>query len=872
MQDSSSQTGAPSARMLEQADSPAPSGESNDTPRSARSRRRRRYAHWQDRFGGEPLATLLLGVLIVGAPQLLGGALPWAVLAITSFSLLCLGVLALRAPASGAGAPYLGAVMWFVLLWTALQALPLPCGLVHAIASESADNARASAAALGDLDAVSCALSRDPGATREEVLKGVAIVASFLSVWAFAASGGRRRALWLIAGSSLAMSVVALAHGVLDLERVFGLYTPVALQRAFLLAPLMNANNLGAFCALGVPLFIGLTYRDPHPNLRLLGYVAIATCSTACVLTLSRGAIGQLLASLLFIVFVLVARRRSKSGVPGTLVPRQIGLAAAVTFGLGAAAYAAGAQVAHELADTNTSKIRLIGSAFAFALQHAAVGVGRGAFSSTFVAHEAATARFVYPENFLAQWSSEWGVACTLLLLAALAVQLWHAARSDLSLARLSGLTALAALAAQNLVDFGFELLGVAVVAAGLLAACVAPSAQRREDEGDPPAHGPWRMRTLCACAGVTGLFALVLLGPTLPRRQVAALERSLRRAMTAKDRAGFSRELTLAVTLHPAEPIFALLSAAENIQQHDARAGRWLNRAMQLAPGWSAPHALAFKGLWQAGQYNQALLELRRALEIDPYADPDDVCRLARADPRFVRMAAPNNAKRRAFLEAAGNCVWWNDPASHPLDVTLLREYPDSIAALERNAWRDMAAHHTEEALATLDTLQRLHPEHRRSLIMRLQVELADGRFSQIVDEADAILPTLNEQEQSQVLSTKAMALARAGAGEQAEQAVAQVRRLASSDADRLSDSFALEARVHLELREPGSALTAFREAYRIKEEDNLLRSIAQLAEGLGDRPQALWAYMKLCQREPSGDACTKRNELLTPHQSKAP
>jgi tetratricopeptide (TPR) repeat protein len=872
MQDSSSHTGAPAARSLDQPEPPSAGERSAEASRAQRSRRRRRYAHWQDRFGGEPLATLLLGILIVGAPQLLGGALPSGVLAITAFSLVCLALLALRAPASAIGAPYLGTVMWGVWLWTGLQALPLPCGLVHVLAPDSAANALAAGAALGNPDAVYCALSRDPGATQEEVLKGVAIVASFLGVWSFAASGGRRRALWLIAGSSLAMSAVALAHGVLDLERVFGVYTPVALKRALVLAPLMNANNLGAFCALGVPLFIGLTYRDASPNLRLLGYVAIATCSTACVLTLSRGAIGQLLASLLFIGFVSLARRRSKRGVPGTLVPRQIGLAAAVTFGLGVAAYAAGSQVANEFADTNTSKLTLIRNSFAFAFHHAAVGVGRGAFSSAFVAHEGATARFVYPENFVAQWSSEWGIACTLLLLAALVLQLWWAARSDLSLARLSGLTALAGLAAQNLVDFGFELLGVSVVAAALLAACVAPSAKRREDEGDPPAHGPWPMRTLCLCAGVSGIFGLVLLGPTLPKRTVAALDKSLQRAMTAKDRAAFHRELTLAVTLHPAEPIFALLSAAEDIQQHDGRAGRWLNRAMQLAPGWSAPHALAFKGLWQAGQYDQALLELRRAVEIDPYADPDDVCRLARADPRFVLVAAPQNAKRRAFLEAAGNCVGWEEPSSHPLDAALLHEYPDSIAALERSVWRDMTAHHTDQALMTLDALQRSHPEHRRSLAIRLQVELADGRLSQVVDEADKILPKLNEQEQSQVLSTKAIALARAGAGEQAEQAVAQVRRLASSDADRLSDSFALEGRVHLELREPGSALTSFREAFRIKEDSSYLRSIAQLAEGLGDRPQALWAYMNLCQREPNSDACTRRNELLTPRQSKTP
>ena len=62
------------------------------------------------------------------------------------------------------------------------------------------------------------------------------------------------------------------------------------------LAPLMNLNNLGAFAALGAPLWVGLTYRDANPNLRLLGYVAVAITTTTAVLSLSRGAIGEVVA------------------------------------------------------------------------------------------------------------------------------------------------------------------------------------------------------------------------------------------------------------------------------------------------------------------------------------------------------------------------------------------------------------------------------------------------------------------------------------------------------------------------------------------------------------------------------------------------
>jgi hypothetical protein len=120
-------------------------------------------------------------------------------------------------------------------------------------------------------------------------------------------------------------------------------------------------------------------------------------------------------------------------------------------------------------------------------------------------------------------------------------------------------------------------------------------------------------------------------------------------------------------------------------------------------------------------------------------------------------------------------------------------------------------------------------------------------------------------------MLEPKAFALARAGSSELALQTIREIRRLAGTDTSRLAGSYALEAQVHLALREPGSAIAAYREAFRIKEETDFLVQVAAIAESLGDRGQALWAYLSLCEREPRGGACERRNALLAPPVDKS-
>ena len=530
---------------------PSPKPIALERPRRKR-RRRRRYSDWQSSLLGQPLATLLMAALLIGAPQLLGGALPITIVAIAPLALACLAWLGFRAPAAERAWPITGAA--FVLAWafTALQALPLPCDLVAAIAPDSADSARAAPMILTGHPPSLCTLSRDPGNTQQELIKGAAIVAAFLASWLYAASGGRRRLLWLIALSTLTMSLVALGHRVLELERVFGFYAPWGmLPEKRLLAPLMNENNLGGFVALGVPLWIGLGYRAEDPNVRLLSYVAIAITTTATVLTLSRGAIGELIVGVLAVVVVIVLQRRRGQNRRHGTAASELGLLFAGACGALASIYFVGAELLREFRNSDLGKLDLIGRSIEFAVQHPWTGIGRGAFSSAFIAEEGALIRYRYPENFVAQWAAEWGVFVSSALLLVIGLALVRAAREGGSLPRKAAFASLGALCLQNLVDFGFEMLGVAVVATALLAACLAPSGDELDTQRAEPV-APWRRAyTLATLALAFGITLTGWLGPRLTGQSVNHAEGELIAAEQHLDRHDFRQQLTAALALH---------------------------------------------------------------------------------------------------------------------------------------------------------------------------------------------------------------------------------------------------------------------------------------------------------------------------------
>jgi tetratricopeptide (TPR) repeat protein len=589
------------------------------------------------------------------------------------------------------------------------------------------------------------------------------------------------------------------------------------------------------------------------------------------VLTLSRGAVGALIVGVLAVVTMIVLQRRRAQNRRRGTAANELGVLFAGTCGVLASIYFVGAELLQQFRDGDMGKLGLIGRSLEFAIQHPWSGVGRGAFGSAFLAEEGALLRYRYPENFVAQWAAEWGLVATIALLVVVGLALWRGARDSKSLPRKAAFASLGALCLQNLVDFGFEMLGVAVIASALLAACIAPSNEASEL---PKAESvaPWRRTyALSTLALAFGIVLTAWLGPRLPRQTVNHEEGELLAAEQHLDRPRFRRQLTAALALHPSEPRLTLLAADEALAHHDHLAGAWVNRSMQLAPGWSRPHHLAFRWLWQNGDGAQALSELRAAGEVDLNAIMDDVCRLGTIDLDWVLRAIPRNDKRRTYLEIAANCLAGTRTGAQ-LDLMSLQEFPDTPRSLDRVAVMLARGGDVPEALYVLDRLQRAHPEYPNTVPQRLQVLLDAGRLQEVISESeDNATARLELPQQVRVLGIRAQALARSGAEEHALEMVSKARRLGMTDAEHLAGSYELEGQIRLLLKQPGEALGAYREAYRIHAEPRFLRTIAGIAESLGDRAQALWAYINLCQREPQGGGCERRNALLAPPGQKS-
>ena len=826
------------------------------------SRRRIAASTWSENPLIESTARVLLALLIVGAPMLLGGVLPWTVFAITSASLCCLAWVVVFAPARRNRVPFLAVLMGIAALWTACQVMPQPCSFVTWLAPQSVQRVREAAMALGTHGPLHCVVSRDPGATREEIVKGAAIVAAFLAAWLYAASGGRRYIFWVFAMSSSLMALVALVHGALKLDSVFGLYTPVRAKRELLLAPLMNPNQLGAFVATGAPLWLGLTYRSPNLNVRLLGFGAILIAALTTALTASRGAIGQFVASMLLMFWIATTRSHAGTGVHER---RVLGAAVAVLLvtGLGVIAYLLGGSVAQEFARGDITKLMLIGKAIRFALAAPWVGIGRGAFSSSFVGVEGQEWRFAYAENFVAQWLAEWGLPITVLLLYGFGHAVLKAALDAASLAHLSALTAIGGFAAQNLVDFGMEQVGLAVVAAALLAASIAPSAKRKASTSADPPRILGRTTALAYAVLGVGTAALVSFGPGISERRVRTLEAKLRAQMASHNTTGFRQTLTKAVMLHPSEPLFALLAAAHGVASRDAGTGRWLNRTMQLAPGWLQPHVLSYRWLWQQGRHDQALLELRSAAERDPQATAEEVCRLVRLAPRLALAASPTGKMRRAYLEMAARCVPLEHPSEPVIDDVLLRDFPDCEIAAERRALHLHKSGSPDRGLALLDDALLKTPSSQRLRLTRASILLGVGRARDAIGELDRAPAPTDDNQRRDFIRVKALGMARLGDADAAHDLVDELRRFAGADAARLAESYAFAGHIARELHRPGEAFSAYREAYRINNDTAYLWAVAGLAQSIGDHREALWAFVRLCEDELNSPACAKRDEL---------
>jgi len=798
-------------------------------------------------------------VALMVSPQLLGGVFPWAV------AIICLlagvaGILASRQieiiDFRRRSPTLLDWMMLVALAWTGVQLIPLPATLVGILVPESVDAWRSNAPLFGESPRSFFPMSLDPGATRLEVAKGAAIVAIYLAARVFAESHQHRRVLKAVAASAIAMALVAFAHKLAGASAVFGLYEPVYASSR-LLAPLMNENHLGGLMALASPIAVGLALDARTVEKRIGWEVGGGLCALAAVLSFSRGGILALAIGMALFIAVYAARltRSDRSILRSRAVPILIvGALAIVLVAVGLQ----GSNLARELSHRHNIAPKFAGAVAALPViaSHPIAGVGRGGFSAAFVAEQGTDKRYFYPENLPVQWASEWGIPIALALLVIVIWSIGRGFRLRRSWARLGGLAGLVAIGIHQVADFSLELVGVAVLAAATLGSVAESVSVAREQS----------LRKLCTAISIVSVCTAAL-AFSLVGGDVFTLEIQSRAALEREDNLRALELATKGLSLHPSEPIFALTGAEVAVREGDPSAGRWINRAQDLAPLWSAPHLLAARWLFSLGESDQALIEIREAEALRPGSARTTICSLLRQkeDHEIALRAAPPGAGGAKFLDRAALCLPLLSPAAVRIDEAARARDPSLPGPRSRQARRLLAEQRPLDAIDLLRRAPDLDADGQRVLAEAYM----QGNDPEAASQT--IAPLLNARDlPSSVLRTAASIYMTTGEEGDLQRVVSRLRGQTAGKAKPLAEVELFLGRLYESHQRYAPALRAYEDSNRAHESRQALLAIARVAEAMGNRERALLTYRRLCRSDGNkGAACASAEQLAKPAKS---
>ncbi|MCA9555958.1 MAG: tetratricopeptide repeat protein, partial [Myxococcales bacterium] len=524
--------------------------------------------------------------------------------------------------------------------------------------------------------------------------------------------------------------------------RLFGFIDTLTSPR-HMLATFANPNHTAGFMVLVTLTAVGLA-ADTRDTPRRLAFIAAAmVAGSVTLLSLSKGGIGALVLGLgLYGGLTLWRRRRPEPGEPG---PRPLILAALTVAVIGVLTWRSSDLVSAYLRGPHYDALGLVEKAAALqdALpmirDHLLVGVGRGSYVSVYTAYKTSPLQltFAFPENILAQLTSEWGVVVGCLALygltAAVLNRLWRA-RRPLAVAMMCGVTAVLV---QNLVDFSWELPGMAIPLAAILGATSADWTGTPRLSSTRPVF--WIVVLVPPLLGVTTLILAFVAGDL--SEDISSVQARIQAAQ-AKDPIASEPALPIIVARHPASAMMAAQAAylLEIREPPDLPGAIALaNRTLYLAPTYAGGHLVAGRLLIKAGRRAQGFEELRQAWALSGsdtlarYIDhalelarsPEEVAHaIPRRDPALDIVSERELARAVHRLATTGRTAWARTLLTELVD---LAEVPqDDLRAVTVAA---DAAGDPELALAAAERLLALDPEDQATRLLAAQISFRHGR-----------------------------------------------------------------------------------------------------------------------------------------------
>jgi tetratricopeptide (TPR) repeat protein len=842
------------------------------TPRSGRGRRRSPTSRLLAKHG-EAASCALLAACVIGSAMAVGAVHIPVLLLVTLLggSALAIG---LRSGVVSAAPPAPAWVAFGLALYTFLQAAPLPISVLERLAPANADVWSHALTPLGHAAPGWARLSLDPGASLVDAVKW-SLYGCVL--WLAAGIGAKRGGQWgaaVVFASAAAIAIATIGHRLAGATKVFGLYTPTSDVSAYNVGPLLNPNNLAGYINLGVFCGLGLILmRQPILPRWVLG-LGVATTLAAGVMAASRGGLVTLGFGLgvLAVGFWLTLRRSPTSAVApsGRLV---FGVGSAVAGGVALALLGSRKQSWLELYAENMQKLEMMSWARPMIADHTWFGIGRGAFESVFPAYRVGADNKVYshPENFVAQWITEWGVPVGLIALFAFA---WTLRPSRVGVGRhavAAGVYAgFLAVLAQNLVDLALEIPAVVIALATCLGTCwgrarlagVSPASESRTASFPSAEVTAWATAALTVVlVAAVGKWGWHSVGDD--RRSVRASYRSLN-VEDPEQRRALRDQLREAMRRHPAEPYFARIGALVAWRGRDENPIPWIDRALERAMNSGRTHYVLARILASWGAREQALLEARLATEYDPALHRRTgalAIQLTRDGDQLLR-AVPDGAAGARMLQAMALTL--ADPKDAALRERLLTEaivrHPalsdartvlatDLIRELEKGAQsvrcsdarRSECERIVEEQAAEVESANR---SVSGGVELRARVRMATGR----PEEAERLLAEQcgRYEAKDRCLEMRVTAAARSRTRERFPDAAKAFATNGCSQG-RCAEAYAYLGDLMAQRSDWLEALTYYERAVREDPSDGPWAKVAKAATRLGAHDKALHALSRM-------------------------
>jgi hypothetical protein len=566
---------------------------------------------------------------------------------------------------------------WLLLAlasYTSIQLVPMPQAWLAVLSPESAAIWSGAQRLLGT-EGRFAPLTVDPAGTSLEALKWFAYACLFSAASGVRVRRGPAALALLVFSAAIIVCVVTLAHGILDLPRIYGSYRPVESSQ-WLRGPFVNGNNLAGYLNLGIFAGVGI-WLSPARKLPPWPFaLGVPLMAVQVLLSGSRGGIAALVLGALLLGYFTVRQRQ--------LAPKRVALggATALALTLGAALLVGGKRFWQTIGDLETSaKIEAWRWTLELVRDFPVFGVGRGAFETAFAPYRKPFERnwtmvFPHAENFPLEWAADWGVPVAVAALGGFTLLLMRpysrATREPLTGALVAGLSVFLL---QNLVDLGLEIFGIAALAFLVFAALAEPR------DTTPRVRN---LGTFVACAGVLGALGLVLVrGATVVHieRDTAARAYSQWVRAGSAEPAAFLARIRRSIENHPAEAYFPLIGSIV-LSKTGGEELHWLGRALERAPLDAQVHLRLADIMLSRRARRQALMHLRLAALYD------------------VKVRDHALAKAAPLMRSAGD-LSSTFPRDLPAGALLSELCPKTAGEMRVLCWREVLGRDAEDAAA---------------------------------------------------------------------------------------------------------------------------------------------------------------------------